>query len=48
MDRKQVQDTPEVVIGQIVAWKILRFSDRDAAEIITKWGLAISKATENR
>ncbi len=34
-------ETPEVVIGQIVALKMLHFSDRDAAEKITEWGFAI-------
>jgi transposase len=38
-------ETPEVVIGQIVALKMLHFSDRDATEKITEWGLAICKAT---
>ncbi len=31
MDREQVWDTPEVVIGQITALKMLHFNDRDAA-----------------
>ncbi len=48
MDREQVWDTPEVVIGQIAALKMLHFCDRDAAEKITEWGFPIGKSTVTR
>lgn len=32
MEAEQIFDTPDLIIGQITALKLLLFSDRDAAE----------------
>ncbi len=45
MDGEQVWGTPEVVIGQIAALKMMHFSDGDAAEKIKEWGFPIGKPT---
>ncbi|KAL4473462.1 hypothetical protein ABPG72_012141 [Tetrahymena utriculariae] len=42
MEVEQSYDTPEYIIGQISALKLLGYSNRQAAEQITQWGYSIS------
>ncbi|KAL4473429.1 hypothetical protein ABPG72_012108 [Tetrahymena utriculariae] len=44
MEVEQSYDTPEYIIGQISALKLLGYSNRQAAEQITEWGYSISHA----
>jgi hypothetical protein len=37
MDREETWDISEIIIGQIVALKLLQYSDRDASDKITEW-----------
>jgi hypothetical protein len=39
MNVEYIWDTPEVIVGQISALKLLGYSDRDAAAQITDWGV---------
>ncbi len=48
MNVEYIWDTPEVIVGQISALKLLGYSDRDAAAQITDWGFQIGRSTVNR
>jgi hypothetical protein len=48
MNVEYIWDTPEVIVGQISALKLLGYSDRDAAAQITDWGFQIGLSTVNR
>jgi hypothetical protein len=38
MKTQCIKDTPEFIVDQILAFKLLGFTDRDAATQITEWG----------
>jgi hypothetical protein len=45
IEKERIFDTPELIIGQITALKLLLFSDRDAAYKVTKWGFQVGYNT---
>jgi hypothetical protein len=49
MEEERIFDTPELlIIDQITALKLLLFSDREAADKVTKWGFQVGYTTVNK
>ncbi len=48
MKQERIFDALESIIGQITALKLLLYSDREAADQVTKWWFQVGLTTVNK